>query len=86
MFAVETTDTSEHCGIQARNIKLFRTWKQAKRHAVNLALRHSGKVHEKTNICCDGFLDGVQQIFDSTDGTQETAPALAFITKIVSEK
>ncbi|TFG45065.1 MAG: hypothetical protein E4H40_08705 [Candidatus Brocadiia bacterium] len=85
MFAVETTEKADHCGIQARNIKLFRTWRSAKRQAVLFALSHrDGRVRESTNICWDGFLDGTQKIFDSTDGTEETAPALAFITKIVS--
>ena len=86
MFAVETTDKSQHCKIQARNIRLFRAWKSAKRQAIRFALTHcDGRVRENANICWDGFLDGVQKIFDATDGTEETAPALAFITKIKSQ-
>ena len=85
MFAVETTDRMRLCGIQARNIKLFRSWEAANHHAVRLALsHHDGRVRESSNICWDGFIDGTQKIFDSTDGTEETAPALAFITKITS--
>jgi len=85
MFAVETTERTSQCQIQARNIKLFRTWKTAKRQAVLFALSHrDGRVRENTNICWDGMLDGTQKVFDATDGTEETAPALAWITKIVS--
>jgi len=93
MFAVETTDTSQFCGIQAKNISLFRSWNSAKTHAIRLALTNrnlneQGKHRFDRNaddICWDGFLDGVQKIFDATDGTEETAPALAFITKIKSQ-
>jgi len=86
MFAVETTEKIALCGIQARNIKLFRSWKSAKRQAVRFALSHrDGRVRESTNICWDGFLDDTQKIFDATDGTEETAPALAYITRIKSQ-
>ena len=86
LFAVETTDQMQKCKICARNVKLFQSPDKANRYAVRTALSNmDGRVREDANIMFDVPLDGITKVYDKTDGNNETAPALAFITQCETE-
>ena len=84
LYAIETTDKMDLCRINARNIKLYVQLSEAKRSAIRLALSHrDGRVRVNTNIniAFDKPLDGITKVYDKTDGNEENAPALAFVTE-----
>ena len=70
LYAVEFT--SDNCGIQARNIKLFKKYPDAFAFAT------------KTSGCedfrVDAFLDGSAKVYDAKKGHVEYTDAEAYIT------
>lgn len=87
MYAVETTDRMQLCQINARNIKLYRNYNEAKIASYQIALSHRDCMRAKyADIQFDNFLDVTQKVFNASEGNNKEAPALAWITKIQTEK
>jgi len=83
LYAVETTDRMQLCGINARNITLYKDLLEAKSYAVALAINNrTGSLHYREDIAFDKFLDCTMAVYDKTEGDAGVADALAYITKI----
>ena len=79
LYAVETTDRMQLCGINARNITICKDLLEAKSYAVALAVNNkTGSFHHREDIAFDEFLDGTMAVYAKTG----VADALAYITKI----
>ena len=82
-YATETTDRMKLCQINARNIKIFRQYSKAHAYACRLAaIQLRAGEYDNGDIQSDVWLDDTQKIFSCSQGNSETAPALAFITRL----
>lgn len=80
LYAVEITDTGKNCGIQARNIDLFKKLVDAKTLAVSIATLHDKSLGNNPDIRIGEFLDKTAKLFNAKDGHEEYTDALAYIT------
>ena len=72
LYAVEFTANTKKCGIQARNIKLFKKYADA----VAFATETTGS----EDFRADHFLDGTAKVYDAKKGYVYYTDAEAYIT------
>ena len=76
IYAVETTDKTQWCQINARNCKYFTSLRKAKLFVeLKFALEHSSGI-----VAFDKALDRTIKVYNAKNGNNETADALYFIT------
>ena len=72
LYAVEICDRMKNCGIQARNIKLFKKYADAVKEATTS--------YSDEDLRVDSFLDGTAKVYDAKKGHVEYTDAVAYIT------